>query len=305
MAVPKQKQSHARTNKRRSQHKISAPTINECPQCHARAARTACARTAAPTPAVRSSRPPSPTTSRPRVGGPRAMSEPVTVAVDANGADLGPAEVAAGAALAAATRRPRARCSARPPSSATCPTASRWSTRRSRSPRRPSPHAPSARRPRPRSSRPPGPSADGRAPTRWSRPAPPARPSPRACSTSARGAASTARRSPCRSPSRARRCLLLDVGANVESRARAPRPVRLHGRGLRRGGARCRASRGSACSPTARSRARARRTCSRPTRSSPRAPRCIDFVGNVEGTERDRRAPPTSSSPTASPATWR
>lgn len=35
MAVPKQKQSHARTNKRRSQHKIDAPRIATCPQCHA------------------------------------------------------------------------------------------------------------------------------------------------------------------------------------------------------------------------------------------------------------------------------
>jgi large subunit ribosomal protein L32 len=34
MAVPKQKQSHSRTNKRRAQHKISAPTIHACPQCH-------------------------------------------------------------------------------------------------------------------------------------------------------------------------------------------------------------------------------------------------------------------------------
>jgi large subunit ribosomal protein L32 len=34
MAVPKQKQSHSRTNKRRSQHKVSAPTYNSCPQCH-------------------------------------------------------------------------------------------------------------------------------------------------------------------------------------------------------------------------------------------------------------------------------
>jgi large subunit ribosomal protein L32 len=33
MAVPKQKQSHSRTNKRRSQHKLSAPTVNTCPQC--------------------------------------------------------------------------------------------------------------------------------------------------------------------------------------------------------------------------------------------------------------------------------
>jgi large subunit ribosomal protein L32 len=34
MAVPKQKQSHSRTSKRRAQHKISAPSINACPQCH-------------------------------------------------------------------------------------------------------------------------------------------------------------------------------------------------------------------------------------------------------------------------------
>ncbi|MCK9248913.1 MAG: 50S ribosomal protein L32 [Solirubrobacteraceae bacterium] len=35
MAVPKQKQSHARTAKRRAQHKAARPTVNECPQCHA------------------------------------------------------------------------------------------------------------------------------------------------------------------------------------------------------------------------------------------------------------------------------
>lgn len=34
MAVPKQKQSHSRTTKRRSQHKMAAPVFNECPQCH-------------------------------------------------------------------------------------------------------------------------------------------------------------------------------------------------------------------------------------------------------------------------------
>ncbi len=34
MAVPKQKQSHSRTNKRRSQHKISPLGTHECPQCH-------------------------------------------------------------------------------------------------------------------------------------------------------------------------------------------------------------------------------------------------------------------------------
>lgn len=34
MAVPKQKQSHARTNQRRSQHKIFPPAHESCPQCH-------------------------------------------------------------------------------------------------------------------------------------------------------------------------------------------------------------------------------------------------------------------------------
>ena len=34
MAVPKQRQSHARTSKRRAQHKISAPPLTSCPQCH-------------------------------------------------------------------------------------------------------------------------------------------------------------------------------------------------------------------------------------------------------------------------------
>ena len=33
MAVPKQKQSHARTAQRRAQHKITAPAVNDCPQC--------------------------------------------------------------------------------------------------------------------------------------------------------------------------------------------------------------------------------------------------------------------------------
>ncbi len=34
MAVPKQKQSHSRTTKRRSQHKLAKATYNACPQCH-------------------------------------------------------------------------------------------------------------------------------------------------------------------------------------------------------------------------------------------------------------------------------
>ena len=35
MAVPKQRQSHSRTNKRRSQHKISKPAMSVCPRCGA------------------------------------------------------------------------------------------------------------------------------------------------------------------------------------------------------------------------------------------------------------------------------
>jgi large subunit ribosomal protein L32 len=34
MAVPKKKQSHTRTATRRAQHRISTPTVNECPRCH-------------------------------------------------------------------------------------------------------------------------------------------------------------------------------------------------------------------------------------------------------------------------------
>jgi len=34
MAVPKQKQSHSRTTKRRSTHKAAVASLNECPHCH-------------------------------------------------------------------------------------------------------------------------------------------------------------------------------------------------------------------------------------------------------------------------------
>jgi large subunit ribosomal protein L32 len=35
MAVPKQRQSHSRTNKRRSQHKVASTALMSCPRCHA------------------------------------------------------------------------------------------------------------------------------------------------------------------------------------------------------------------------------------------------------------------------------
>jgi large subunit ribosomal protein L32 len=34
MAVPKKKQSHSRTAKRRAQHKVTSPALSECPRCH-------------------------------------------------------------------------------------------------------------------------------------------------------------------------------------------------------------------------------------------------------------------------------
>ena len=34
MAVPKQKQSHSRSTKRRSTHKAETKATNACPQCH-------------------------------------------------------------------------------------------------------------------------------------------------------------------------------------------------------------------------------------------------------------------------------
>ena len=34
MAVPKRKTSKARRDKRRAQHGIEAPRVNECPRCH-------------------------------------------------------------------------------------------------------------------------------------------------------------------------------------------------------------------------------------------------------------------------------
>jgi large subunit ribosomal protein L32 len=34
MAVPKKRQSRTRRDKRRAQHKVSAPRLNECPRCH-------------------------------------------------------------------------------------------------------------------------------------------------------------------------------------------------------------------------------------------------------------------------------
>ena len=95
-------------------------------------------------------------------------------------------------------------CSARPGRSARCPPASRWSTRRSRSPSRPIRRTRCAPRPRPRSCRPPArwPTAGLRRSCRAARPA---RRWPPGCSTSAATEASTGPRWRCRCPIRAAR----------------------------------------------------------------------------------------------------
>ena len=147
---------------------------------------------------------------------PAAMTEPVTVAVDANGADLGPAEVARGAAQAAA--RGHAGDPVRPARPRwTPPTASRSSTRRSRSPRRPTRRAPSARRPRPRSSRPSRPSPTA-APTRSSPAARPAPRSPPALFTFKRARGVHRPALAILVPVPGAPFLLLDAGANVDVR---------------------------------------------------------------------------------------
>ena len=107
MAVPKQKQSHARTAQRRAQHKVERAGVQRLPavpQPPAAAPGVSGVRElqgprgASPTPAS------SPTDARPMV----------TVAVDAGGADLGPAEVAAGAAARGRAGHRACSCSARP-----------------------------------------------------------------------------------------------------------------------------------------------------------------------------------------------
>ena len=104
MAVPKKKQSHSRTAKRRAQHRIVPPGLNACPQCHSPRRPHRVCPVCGTTPAAKSSCPATSTTtitSTTTSSEPRGGTEPV-VAVDCNGADLGPAEVAAGAAMAAA-----------------------------------------------------------------------------------------------------------------------------------------------------------------------------------------------------------
>ena len=238
MAVPKQKQSHARTNQRR----VAAQDHRAGDQQRARSATPA--PSASGLPELRHLRRPRgrPRARRPARPRPRPLDRPpavpggrvLTVAVDANGADLGPAEVARGAAEAAARgvrvllfgpaargRRARRR-------------ASRSSTRRSRSPRPPTRPARSARPPTPRSCRAVEAVADGDADALVS-----------GGSTGAALAASLFGFKRARGIHRPALAVVVPVpgravpaarrGRQRRGPARAPRPVRPHGRGLHGG----------------------------------------------------------------------
>ena len=241
MAVPKQKQSHTRTHKRRSQHKISRADVQRVPAVPQpapsapRLPRVRLLRRAA-----RSSRPPSHATTITTTSHGRRAVPAVTVAVDANGADLGP-----GRGRRRRGRSPRRRAS-RP---AVRPgrrdrrrgrRASRSSTRRCRSPRRADP------RPR-RASTPDASIVRRRAPSPTARPT-----RSSAGGSTGRGA----RRGPVQHQARPRHLppalaiplpvpghpvTLLDVGANAEVRPEHLVQFALHGRGAGAGRARHRA----------------------------------------------------------------
>ncbi len=283
MAVPKQKQSHAappsaarstRSPRRRSTRARSAT---------ARAGRTACARSAAPTPGARSSRPPSTTTSTEPLRGCRRDHR------------RGRRQ----------RRRPRARrgrrrrgargrsaacaccCSARPPRSATSRAASRSSTRRSRSPRTPDPARAVRSKPEASIVQAARAVADG-----------PRRRSCRGGSTGAALAAGLfhigARRGIHRPalalpmPIPGAPVMLLDVGANAEVRPEHLVQFAFMGAAFAQRGAGRRAAARRRCSPTARSRASGTPdVVAAHERLRRAARRACDFVGNVEGSERD------------------
>ena len=93
MAVPKKKTSKSRRDKRRATHRLEAPRVNECPNCHQpkRPHHAVPELQDVPRPRRRAAR-----IARP-VG-----RVPVRVAVDAMGGDRGPDEIVAGALDAAA-----------------------------------------------------------------------------------------------------------------------------------------------------------------------------------------------------------
>ena len=288
MAVPKKKQSHSRTAKRRAQHKISAPGGERVP--------------AVPQPAPAASRVPGVRhlrRSRGRRAGrarPRARSRRrLTTRSPAWRARPSSRSTATAptsgrrrsrrAARSRRARRARAPVRAARASSASCRRESRSSTRRSRSRR---PPTPSAMRSRPEASivQAARAVAEGRAQALVC-----------AGGTGAALAATMFNIKRARGIYRPALALPLPVpGAPGDAARRrrqrrgaprAPRAVRVHGRGARADGARRARARASACSPTARRPGAAARSCSRRTPSCASARRratdAFEFVGNVEG----------------------
>ncbi len=324
MAVPKKKQSHSRTAKRRAQHKIGTPAVNACPQCHSprrphrvcprlRLLRRPRGRRAGRTrarPRSRSRR----VASRwrpsrcPRLNSQTAQTrEAAVVAVDCNGADLGPAEVAAGARDRGRPQGarvmlfgPAAELGDPPPGVEVVDAP--VSIAKSADPA-------SAVRATPRRL-----DRAGRA-SRRRRPRPGARVRRRHRRGARRGAVqhqARARHLPpgagaaAAGPGQAR-----DAARRRRERrgaARAPRAVRLHGRGAREavlGVERPRVGLLSNGEEAERAAQLVVETHARAARARRRGHEAFEFVGNVEGDEVTEPAWPTWSSPTASPATSR
>ena len=99
----------------------------------------------------------------------------------------------------------------------------------------------------------------------------------------ARARASTGPRWRSRSPCPGTPVTLLDVGANAEVAARAPRPVRVHGRRAGADRARRRARRASALLSNGEEATKGTPLVEAPPHENARRLAACDFVGNVEG----------------------
>ena len=279
-----------RTHKRRSQHKVGAPDVQRVPDVP---------QPAPPAPGLpglrqlrraRGRARPRRPRPRPRPLARRAVGEPSRSRVDANGADLGPAEVAAGAALAAG--RASASCSSARPSALGAEAAARprRGRRRAGVDRQGARSGPRRARHARRLDRPGGPGR--RRPARPTRSSPAAPPAPRSRPAlfnikRARGHHRPALASPCRCPSTRSRCST--SGANAEVRAEHLVQFAFMGAALH----------AVACSGSSRPRVGLLSNgeeATKGTRAGHRDPRAagrrvaqaggaLRFVGNVEGTD--------------------
>ena len=205
----------------------------------------------------------------------------VTVAVDVNGADLGPAEVARGAARAAAGG---VRVVLFGPAAEIGPVAEGVSVVDAPVSIAKDPDPARAVRRTPESSivQAVAAVAAGEADALVSAAARPAPRSPPRCSPSSARAACTGPALAIIDPGPGQAVPAARRGRQRRGPARAPRPVRAHGRGVHGGRRRRRLAARGAARPTARRRRRAPRSSSPRTRCSTASPG-LNFVGNVEG----------------------